>query len=150
MEQGINLIKKYEGLRLKAYPDPATKQEPFTIGYGSIILRDGQKVGAGDIITKEEALFLLQRDIQNIALQINKDCVLSHLSDECKGAILSLCYNIKGGFQSFKSSLCYQAIKTRNIQALFHNWDWGVNQKGVAFGLARRRAEELLLFLSHF
>jgi lysozyme len=30
----IDLVKASEGLRLNAYPDPATKAEPWTIGYG--------------------------------------------------------------------------------------------------------------------
>ena len=31
---GIALIKKFEGCRLTAYPDPGTGDAPWTIGYG--------------------------------------------------------------------------------------------------------------------
>lgn len=32
------LVKSFEGLFLKAYPDPATGNEPVTIGYGTTII----------------------------------------------------------------------------------------------------------------
>ena len=31
---GLNLIKRFEGCRLKAYPDPGSRGAPWTIGYG--------------------------------------------------------------------------------------------------------------------
>ena len=31
---GLDLIKRFEGLKLAAYPDPGTGAEPYTIGYG--------------------------------------------------------------------------------------------------------------------
>jgi lysozyme len=34
-QRGIDLIKRFEGLRLTAYPDPSTGGDPWTIGYGT-------------------------------------------------------------------------------------------------------------------
>ena len=44
-EQGINLIKGFEGLRLSAYRDVAGV---WTIGYGSTRYHDGKPVKPGD------------------------------------------------------------------------------------------------------
>lgn len=33
-DKGLECIKQYESLKLKAYPDPATGGIPWTIGYG--------------------------------------------------------------------------------------------------------------------
>ena len=54
-EKGLNLIKKYEGLRLKAYKCPAGK---LTIGYGHT-----NNVRPDDVITEAQALELLLRDV---------------------------------------------------------------------------------------
>ena len=54
-QNGIDLIKKWEGLRLKAYKCPAGV---FTIGYGHT-----KGVKAGDTITEKEADALLYEDL---------------------------------------------------------------------------------------
>jgi lysozyme len=56
---GINLIKKFEGCILTAYPDPATGGDPWTIGYGNTFYENGNKVLKGDSITQEHAEKLL-------------------------------------------------------------------------------------------
>ena len=37
----VNLIRKYEGVHEKAYPNPTTGKEPYTIGYGTQFYPDG-------------------------------------------------------------------------------------------------------------
>lgn len=54
-EKGLELIKRFEGLRLEAYPCPANV---WTIGYGHT-----PGVAAGDVITPAQADALLQQDI---------------------------------------------------------------------------------------
>lgn len=47
----LSHIKSFEGLRLKAYPDPGSKDgNPWTIGYGST-----RGVKKGMVITEAEA-----------------------------------------------------------------------------------------------
>lgn len=144
----FDIIKESESLRLKAYPDPATGGKPITIGYGCTRNGDGGEWKLGDVITKEQAEAFFYRDFNEEKSKIIKDPVMATLPDDCIGAVVSLCYNIKGGFGAFKKSQCYQAIKNKDVAGVFHNWDWGVSQKGVARGLAIRRAKELVLFLS--
>ncbi len=51
-QKGLDLIKKFEGLYLTAYLDPA---KIVTIGYGTIRYPNGQKVQWGDEITEQQA-----------------------------------------------------------------------------------------------
>ncbi len=37
----LPLVKRFEGCRLTAYPDPESGDEPWTIGWGSITHGDG-------------------------------------------------------------------------------------------------------------
>src|SRR5690242_15648284 len=53
---GIDLIKKYEGCKLKAYLCPANIP---TIGFGNTFYEDGRKVKLGDTINQETADELL-------------------------------------------------------------------------------------------
>ena len=57
----INLICKYEGFNEKAYPDPNTNKEPYTIGYGTQYYPDGAPVKAGQKCTEEKALEYLSK-----------------------------------------------------------------------------------------
>ena len=36
-KNGLHLTENFEGLRLIAYPDPATNGDPWTIGYGHTV-----------------------------------------------------------------------------------------------------------------
>ncbi|PJH58828.1 muraminidase, partial [Salmonella enterica subsp. enterica serovar Typhimurium] len=46
-EKGITLIKEFEGCSLKAYTDPGTGGDPWTIGYGWTHSVDGKPVKPG-------------------------------------------------------------------------------------------------------
>ena len=50
-QEGLNLIKHWEGCRLTAYPDPASGADPWTIGYG----HTGPEVKPGLTISQEQA-----------------------------------------------------------------------------------------------
>ena len=50
-----------------------------------------------------------------------------------KRALASLWYNIKGGFQAFKKSKCYEAVCKKDYATIFKEWDWGASQmKGLS------------------
>lgn len=145
---GLEILKRFEGCKLKAYPDPATGGAPWTIGWGSTRDRNGKAIKPGMQITQKEADALLERDFDLVLCDVEHDPNMKKLSPGCKDAVACLCYNIKGGFSSFKKSKCYSGIVAHNVADVYHQWDWGVAQKGVELGLARRRAKELDLFLS--
>ena len=66
-KEGIDLIKKFEGCRLKAYKCPAGI---WTIGYGNTFYEDGMKVKEGDVITQERAESLAAFVITQFAVTI--------------------------------------------------------------------------------
>ena len=49
--EALDLIRRWEGCRLSAYPDPASGGAPWTIGYG----HTGAEVTAGLTITQAQA-----------------------------------------------------------------------------------------------
>lgn len=138
MTYAIDIIKKYEGLSLKAYKCPAGI---FTIGYGTTVYPDGTKVKEGDVITKEKAEALLLDYVINKIMPNIRDL---HLSDNQETALCSLIYNI--GWSAFAKSKCYKAIKTKDWETVFKNWDWCKGGGKFLLGLAKRRAEEMALF----
>lgn len=142
-----DLIKKFEGCSLKAYPDPATGGTPWTIGYGSTMDKNGKPFKKGDIITQSEAEALLVRDINKIQNELQKDTKLAKLSENAIDAIISLCYNV--GIGSFKRSKCYKAIIENDLETVCRQWDWFKANGKFMKGLARRRIAELGEFLNN-
>jgi lysozyme len=149
MAYNLNLIKKFEGCQLEAYPDPGTGAEPWTIGYGTTIYpATGKKVQKSDAITLKVAEDLL---VQHVAKYIIPyvETIFSNYNDNQKSAICSLIYNI--GVGAFDKSNLKKAILANDIVSTMHEWgDNGWLKAGgkVMLGLARRRLAELNLFFS--
>lgn len=133
--KGLNLIKKYEGLKLTAYKCPAGV---WTIGYGTTIYPNGQKVKKGDKITAAQAeIYLLDYINKNITLP-------DGLNESQQAAVASLIYNIGQG--AFNRSRLKQAILAMDYAKIIQNWDWVTGAGKPLKGLAKRRAEELYYF----
>ena len=95
------LLENYEGLRLNAYPDPASGGEPITIGVGATRYPPGfrfgrSKVMLGDTITKEEAYMIKDYDVKRHT-KIAKDRVgadvFEKLPENVKFALISKAFN---------------------------------------------------------
>lgn len=140
MSYAIDLIKKYEGLSLKAYRCPAGI---LTIGYGCTSYPDGTPVKQGDTITKEKAEALLLDYVINKILPNIRDL---DLTEGQEAALCSLIYNV--GFGAFSKSKCYKAIKNKDWETAFYNWNWIKGGGKVLKGLIKRRAEEMALFFA--
>ena len=138
MSYAIDLIKKYEGLSLKAYKCPAGV---WTVGYGVTVYPDGTPVKSGDVVTKEKAEALLLDYVIN---KILPNIKALNLTDNQEAALCSLIYNI--GWGAFSKSKCYKAIKTKDWATVFANWDWIKGGGKVLNGLIKRREEERYLF----
>jgi lysozyme len=76
-------IKRDEGLRLEAYPDPLTKAEPWTIGYGHT-----GGVKKGEKITEAEADILLTCDISKAISEVTHHIPFAHSLDEVRFSVL--------------------------------------------------------------
>ena len=131
------LIKKYEGCKLTAYKCPAGV---WTIGYGITVYPNGQNVKKGDRITQSEAESLLVWYIKD------KIKLPAGLNKNQQEALTSLIYNIGQG--AFDRSALKKAIIAKDWKAVYKNWDWVTAGGKFLNGLAKRRAEELLLFFS--
>lgn len=132
-----DLIKKYEGCRLAAYKCPAGV---WTIGYGTTVYPSGQPVKKGDKCTQAEAESLLDWYVKT---QIK---LPDGLTNPQKEALRSLIYNI--GQSAFDKSSLKKAIIAKDWKAVYKNWDWITGGGAFLKGLAKRRAEELILFFS--
>jgi lysozyme len=142
MNRGIAIIRKYEGLKLRAYVCPAGLN---TIGYGSTFYENGTRVQPGDVITMDRADKLLHFQVRLFADEV-KRTVKSTLNDNQLGALVSFCFNI-GGAAFSRSTLARKANANPNdptIRDEFMRWTRGGGK--VLPGLVKRREEEANLY----
>jgi lysozyme len=134
---GVNLIKRLEGLRLKAYQCSAGV---WTVGYGHT-----GGIKGGDVITQAQADAYLAADLARFEAAVNA-AGIPNLNQHQFDAMVSLCYNI--GVKAFSgSSLVKRARKSLDASALageFLKWV-NVGPKYNA-GLHARRMKEVQLF----
>ncbi|AOM40593.1 lysozyme [Xenorhabdus hominickii] len=140
-ETGINKLKSYESLRLKAYPDPATGAEPWTIGYGHI-----RGVKPGQVITVQQAETFLLQDLIPIYDAIQQ-LVKVPLKQRQFDALCSFIFNL--GINNFAHSTLLQKLNAGDYQGAageFLKWD---RADGLELsGLRMRRESEQKMFLS--
>lgn len=89
VDVAIDHLKREEGLRLEAYPDPASGGDPWTIGYGAT----GPDIRRGTVWTRQQAEDDLERRVTEIAQQIEDACVESPTDNQLV-ALIILTYNI--------------------------------------------------------
>ena len=135
-QEGVSLIKKFEGCELKAYRCAANV---LTIGYGST-----KGVKEGDSITQEDADKLLMHEIKEYEGYIN-DLVEVDLEQNQFDALVSWVFNL--GPAKLKSSTLLKVLNAKDyegVPAQIKRW----NKAGgkVLQGLVRRREAESLLF----
>ena len=86
-KKGIELIKKWEGCRLKAYYCPAGV---LTIGYG----HTGKDVKRGMVITESKAESLLVKDLEKFEKKVEKYNDVYNFNQNQFDALVSFAYNI--------------------------------------------------------
>jgi lysozyme len=135
-DTNLDLIKKFEGCKLKAYKCPAGV---WTIGYGHT-----KTAKEGMVITKAKAVSLLKKDLRWVKKAV-KNSVTVPINKEQTAAIYSLVYNIGGS--AWRSSTLLRKLNTGDYEgagAEFIRWN---KATGVILpGLVRRRAAETKLF----
>ena len=137
--KGIDLIKEFEGLRMKAYQCPGGV---WTIGYGHTA-----GVKPGMVITKAQAEEYLKADL--IAFERYLNGLGLALNQNQFDALVSFIYNVGTG--NFSSSTLLRKIRVNpqdnSIMDEFLRW---VYSKGrVLPGLQRRRLDEMKLYFSN-
>lgn len=131
-DEALELIKRWEGLKLDAYLCPAGV---LTIGYGST-----NNVKAGQRITEAEAERLLRNDLARFEAAISR-LVTVPLTDGQYGALVSWAFNVGEG--AAKKSALVRRLNAGDYSAVpgeLMRWN-KVGRKEVA-GLTNRRAAE--------
>jgi lysozyme len=139
---GKDLIKRFEGCKLKAYRCPSLL---WTIGYGNTFYEDGTKVKEGDVITQERAEQLFDLIVNDFAEQVDA-LVKSNVTENNFAAIVSFTFNV--GVGNLKKSTLLKKVnanpKDPSIPAEFKKWTRANNV--VLKGLVRRREAEAKLY----
>lgn len=136
-KEGINLIKKYEGCKLKAYLCPA---KVWTIGYGNTYYENGVKVKSGDIITQQRAEELLLTLLPKYEDIVNKN-IKRILKQNEFDALVSFCWNC--GSSNTLFSLINKSSNDVKDWWMTHYITGGGK---VLPGLVKRRKEEAELY----
>lgn len=141
-ENGVALIKRFEGLELEAYQDIAGI---WTIGYG----HTGPDVVAGQKISEREAEELLRRDLKPREDAVGR-LVSVNLNQNEFDALVSFIYNV--GEKNFRNSTARRRLNSGDRVGAAEALTW-FNKATVGgvlravTGLTRRRAAERALFL---
>ena len=145
LSRAVNLIRKYEGFNEKAYPDPHTGGEPYTIGFGTQFYPDGSPVKQGQCCSQEKALEYLFYEVNVIESQLLR---LNLGLDDCmRQALVSFIHSI--GWEPFLYSRMIDCLETEDLSGATEEigrWIFDQDHKVIGSLLDRRR-EEVNLFL---
>ncbi|MCP1104855.1 lysozyme [Serratia nevei] len=134
---GLNLIKHFEGLKLRAYQCSA---HVWTIGYGHTV-----DVSANDVITEEEALYFLHQDVAESERAVNQ-YVHVPLTQNQFDALVSFVFNL--GVGNFRTSTLLKKLNAGDDDGAAQEFGRWIHAGGkVLPGLVRRREAERALFL---
>lgn len=142
-QQGIDLIKEFEGCYLTAYKCPANV---WTIGYGTTEPIDGKPISQGMTITQKQADELLLKNLKTYEKAVN-DYTQVSLNQNQFDALVSFTYNVGTG--AYKTSTLLQKLNKSDYQGAseeFAKWKYAGGK--VLNGLVRRREAERKLFLT--
>lgn len=143
-DDGLQLVKSFEGLRLIAYDDLQPNKTitsmsqvkgTLTIGYGHTV---GVKVG--QVITQEQAENVLKSDMKKYEKYVT-DNVKLPLNENQFSALTSFCYNC--GVGNLRTLVKNRTLEQIAEAMLLYNKAGGK----VLAGLVRRRKAERELFL---
>lgn len=137
-QEGLKLVKSFEGLYLEAYLDPVGV---WTIGWGAT-----EGVDPGMKITIAQAEEMLQDELEKFETAV-ADAVKVQINDNQFSALVCFSYNL-GARSLFESTLLklLNEGKFQEAPDQFPRWDKAGGQS--LLGLSRRRRAERALFLS--
>ena len=147
--EGLDLIKKYEGFRTEAYLD--------SVGIPSLGYGHTAGVKMGDTCTLAQATAWLLQDI-SYAEDIVNNAVTSDINENQRAALISFVFNIGGGKEGVKDGLV--ELKSGGQSHLLQYVNLGAFGKAseeftkwakaggvVLIGLMKRRVDEQTLFM---
>jgi len=138
----INFLMDVEKFSAKAYWD----YKQWSIGYGTGIMPNGQKVKQGDTVTKAQAQAMLVRDVVSRVNAVNR-YVTANINQNQFDALVSFVYNF--GETAFRDSTLLDVINANpvNYDAIAYQFRRWIYADGVALdGLKTRREKEIQLY----
>ena len=132
---GLNLIKNFEGLRLKAYKCPAGV---LTIGYGHT-----KNVNVNDVITLEQANLYLLQDLKGTIFCVNEYDKIYNFTQNEFDALCSFTFNCGKGNLNKLTNKGKRTKQEISEKILLYN---KANRKTLN-GLVKRRKAEHDLFI---
>ncbi|BEM64186.1 lysozyme [Serratia marcescens] len=142
-KNGIELIKRFEGLELEAYQDSVGV---WTIGYGWTQSVDGKKIAPGMRIDQATADRLLKCGIVQYEQGVNQ-LVKVRITQGQFDALVSFAYNL--GLRSLSTSTLLRKLNDGDKQGAADQFGRWVNAGSKRLdGLVTRRAAERRMFLS--
>ena len=142
-EEGLNLIKHFEGCPVNGAGDPVAYLCPanvWTIGYGHT-----HKVKQHDRWTMDHAEFILKEEIEDEYEKHIKELVKVRLSQNQFDALVAWVFNL--GYGNLKESTMLKVLnegKYQEVPAQIKRWNKAGGQ--VLAGLVKRRDAEALMF----
>jgi lysozyme len=144
-KKGIDLIANFEGCRLRAYLCSAGVS---TIGYGTTVYDNGQKVKLGDQITLQRAKELLAHEVAMKAIGVKNLLGDTIVTQNQFDALVSFAYNCGTG--ALKTSTLLKKVKANPqdpaIRDEFRKWVKAAGK--VLPGLVARRNREADLYFT--
>jgi lysozyme len=137
-EEGLSLIKRFEGCRLESYK---CSGGVWTIGYGHT-----ENVKEGDTITQEKADKLLKSDIESFEVYVNYS-VMVELDQGQFDALVAWTFNLGPG--NLRESTMLKKLNKADYTSVPNEMKrWNKAGGKTLDGLIRRRNAEALLFQS--
>ena len=142
-QAGIDLIKQWEGCKLKAYKDVAGI---WTVGYGLTSRAGFIEVGPDTVLTQEEADYYFEKVVDDFASKI-KPMITSPINENEFAAFVSLAYNIGvGAFKRSSALKRFNAGEKDRVTEAIRMWKKAGGK--TVQGLVNRREAEVALFLT--
>lgn len=146
---GISLMHYFETCKLKAYPDPGSKNgEPWTIGWG----HTGPEVKPGLVWTQAQADAAFIEDLRRFERDV-LSLVKVPLTQGQFDALVSFAYNVGSDIdadtlaEGLGDSTLLRKLNAGDYEGAAREFrKWNKNDGKVMRGLSRRRAAEECLF----
>ena len=139
-QHGLDLIKLFEGCKLKSYKCPAGV---WTIGYGNTYYLDGSKVLMGQKISQIEADMLMLKLLPKYEATVIKN-IKVNVNQNQFDALVSFCWNCGS------SQALFRLVNQKATDEVIY--DWWINHYvtgggKLLQGLINRRRKEADLFI---
>lgn len=134
-------IKRFEGCRLTAYPDPGSGGDPWTVGWGAT----GTGIKKGVTWTQGQADARLEHDVNTFATKVSALLKTAPTTQSQYDALVSFAFNV--GIGALKESTLLRMHMDADYDGAagqFARWNRASGK--VLAGLTRRRAAEMRLY----